>query len=164
MGELVGASEPTINRIQRMFVASYILPVTHDHLVLEAFRLVDRANFVPDSHILEAYANKPLPLTPDGSATISQPEIVGMMLDNAGLTGNENVLEVGTGARPISCAATIQGQSRAKGFTRSSEFSRKVGQPTSRRSTVNCETVSREEKSLFDARCSLEMEGTSFGP
>lgn len=98
MGELVGPPEPTISRIQRAFVSQYILPVTDDPLLLEAFRHVDRGSFVLDSHILEAYANKPLPLTPDGSATISQPVIVARMLDKAGLTGTENVLEVGTGS------------------------------------------------------------------
>ena len=64
--------------------------------VLEAFRRVPRQEFVPDHLKGRAYADSPLPLG-KGQA-ISQPYMVAIMTQSAGLTPGERVLEIGTGS------------------------------------------------------------------
>jgi len=56
---------------------------------------VPRHEFVPPQWITQAYADEPLPI--GHGQTISQPYIVAAMAAALGLTGSENVLEVGTG-------------------------------------------------------------------
>lgn len=67
-----------------------------DKRVLDAMSRVPREKFVsPDLQHL-AYEDRPLPI---GQAqTISQPLIVAMMTEALELTGNEKVLEIGTGS------------------------------------------------------------------
>lgn len=68
----------------------------HSEQVLKAMDKVHRESFLPE-HIREfAYEDSPLPI-PEGQ-TISQPYIVGYMLDSLDLRGGERVLEVGTGS------------------------------------------------------------------
>ncbi len=67
-----------------------------DLRVLDAMRRVPRHRFVPPDQAGHAYENHPLDLA--SGQTISQPLIVALMLQAAKLTGNENVLEVGTGS------------------------------------------------------------------
>jgi protein-L-isoaspartate(D-aspartate) O-methyltransferase len=67
-----------------------------DRRVLAAMRAVERHLFVPDDLRGRAYGDYPLPIG-DGQ-TISQPYIVALMSELAGLTGSETVLEVGTGS------------------------------------------------------------------
>jgi protein-L-isoaspartate(D-aspartate) O-methyltransferase len=57
---------------------------------------VERHLFVPPELAALAYADHPLPIG-DGQ-TISQPYIVAVMTEAAGLRGGEKVLEVGTGS------------------------------------------------------------------
>lgn len=64
--------------------------------VLEAFRAVPRHLFVPEGRRQYAYADGPLPI--GEGQTISQPYIVALMTDLLRLTGEEKVLEVGTGS------------------------------------------------------------------
>jgi protein-L-isoaspartate(D-aspartate) O-methyltransferase len=64
--------------------------------VLAAMRLVPRDRFVPAEYADHAYDDGPLPIGSD--QTISQPYIVGLMSEIAELTGNERVLEIGTGS------------------------------------------------------------------
>ena len=66
-----------------------------DQRVLNAMRRVPREVFVPDSIASSAYADGALPI--DCNQTISQPVIVAMMTEALQLTGNEKVLEIGTG-------------------------------------------------------------------
>ena len=66
-----------------------------DRRVLEAFRHVDRAWFVPGRAAAEAYADNPLPI--GEGQTISQPWIVAYQLELLRLDGTERVLEIGTG-------------------------------------------------------------------
>jgi protein-L-isoaspartate(D-aspartate) O-methyltransferase len=67
-----------------------------DERVLEAMRQVPRHCFVtPDYHHL-AYSDGPLPI--GSGQTISQPYIVALMSELLGLSGDEQVLEVGTGS------------------------------------------------------------------
>jgi protein-L-isoaspartate(D-aspartate) O-methyltransferase len=67
-----------------------------DKRVLEAVGRIPRECFVPDHYEFGAYKNEPLPI--GHNQTISQPLIVAMMAEALELTGDEKVLEVGTGS------------------------------------------------------------------
>ena len=67
-----------------------------DPRVLEALRKVPREAFVPKSLREFAYDDSPLPIA-EGQ-TISQPYIVGLMLEAAGLDPGDRLLEVGAGS------------------------------------------------------------------
>jgi len=64
--------------------------------VLEAMSRVPRHLFAQDSLRHRAYGDAPLPI--GENQTISQPYIVGAMTEALGLTGEERVLEIGTGS------------------------------------------------------------------
>ena len=67
-----------------------------DPKVLDAMIKVPRHLFVPKKLIPRAYADCPLPI--GEGQTISQPYIVALMTEKLALTGNERVLEIGTGS------------------------------------------------------------------
>lgn len=67
----------------------------HDPAVLEAMRTVPRHLFVEDALRSQAYGDFPLPI--GRGQTISQPYIVAIMTQKLELSGQENVLEIGTG-------------------------------------------------------------------
>ena len=67
-----------------------------DVRVLEAMKTVPRHCFVDDAMQSRAYGDFPLPIS--SGQTISQPYIVASMTEALGLTGNESVLEIGTGS------------------------------------------------------------------
>jgi protein-L-isoaspartate(D-aspartate) O-methyltransferase len=67
-----------------------------DPLVLQAMRAVPRHLFVPEEIRGYAYYDQPLPIGYE--QTISQPFIVALMTELAGLEGWESVLEIGTGS------------------------------------------------------------------
>lgn len=67
-----------------------------DPRVIEALRKVPREEFVRAHDRHAAYDNRALPI--GKGQTISQPLIVGLMTQLLDLTGNERVLEVGTGS------------------------------------------------------------------
>jgi protein-L-isoaspartate(D-aspartate) O-methyltransferase len=67
-----------------------------DPRVLEAFRSIPREAFVPQNLRASAYDDTPLPLT--RGQTISQPYIVAFMTEALRLSGDEKVLEIGTGS------------------------------------------------------------------
>ena len=64
--------------------------------ILQAFRTIPRHLFVPEKYQTDAYTDHPLPI--GNGQTISQPYIVALMTSNLMLTGNEKVLEIGTGS------------------------------------------------------------------
>jgi protein-L-isoaspartate(D-aspartate) O-methyltransferase len=66
-----------------------------DPRLLDAIRAIPRAAFVPPEQRAHAYMDAPLPI-PHGQVT-TQPSLIATMLDALELTGEENVLEVGTG-------------------------------------------------------------------
>jgi protein-L-isoaspartate(D-aspartate) O-methyltransferase len=67
-----------------------------DERILEAFRLVPREQFVRDGLGHLAYGDHPLPI--EAGQTISQPYIVALMIEAAGITPGDKVLEVGAGS------------------------------------------------------------------
>jgi len=67
-----------------------------DERVLEAMGEVPRHEFVAPADLERAYGDHPLPI--GYGQTISQPYIVGLMLEALELKGYERVLEVGTGS------------------------------------------------------------------
>jgi len=67
-----------------------------DKRVLEALARVPRERFVPPEYQQIAYEDRPLPI--GLNQTISQPYIVAVMTQGLELTGDERVLEVGTGS------------------------------------------------------------------
>ena len=67
-----------------------------DKRVLAALARVPRERFVPPSSQHLAYEDRPLPI--GFEQTISQPFIIALMTEALELTGNEKVLEVGTGS------------------------------------------------------------------
>lgn len=68
----------------------------HSDRVLAALASVPREQFVPPPLRPMAYADRALPI--DCEQTISQPYIVALMTQALELSGNEQVLEVGTGS------------------------------------------------------------------
>jgi protein-L-isoaspartate(D-aspartate) O-methyltransferase len=66
-----------------------------DPRLLDAFRAVPRAAFVPPELVREAYVDEPLPI-PHGQVT-TQPSLVARMVEALRLEGAERVLEVGSG-------------------------------------------------------------------
>jgi protein-L-isoaspartate(D-aspartate) O-methyltransferase len=81
---------------ERMLREQIIARGVSDPRVLEAFRAVPRELFVPRALQDAAYEDSPLPLT--RGQTISQPYIVALMTETLRLTGDEQVLEIGTGS------------------------------------------------------------------
>lgn len=68
----------------------------HDERVLEAMRKVPRHLFVQQALQAQAYSDLPLPI--GEKQTISHPYIVAYMTQALQLSGNERVLEIGTGS------------------------------------------------------------------
>ena len=64
--------------------------------VLDAFRQVPREAFVPEEMREFAYEDGPLPI--GQGQTISQPYIVALMIEAAGVSPGDRVLEVGAGS------------------------------------------------------------------
>ncbi|MBI4006528.1 MAG: protein-L-isoaspartate(D-aspartate) O-methyltransferase [Gammaproteobacteria bacterium] len=76
--------------------SDYIGKTTLDERVMAVMAKVPRHEFVPDKVKSYAYANRPLPI--GEGQTISQPYIVALMTDLAGIDQDSIVLEVGTGS------------------------------------------------------------------
>ncbi|MDX1620354.1 MAG: protein-L-isoaspartate(D-aspartate) O-methyltransferase, partial [Nitriliruptorales bacterium] len=66
-----------------------------DERVLEAVRDIDRATFLPAGEERARDLDRPVPI--GHGQTTSQPSLIAMMIAALDLTGDENVLEIGTG-------------------------------------------------------------------
>lgn len=92
---------------RRQMVAQLREAGVRDPRVLEAMDRVPRECFVAPELAEEAYEDRPLPI--HAGATISAPSIVARMTEALELTGDERVLEVGTGsgyaAAVLACCA-----------------------------------------------------------
>jgi len=64
--------------------------------ILDAFLAVPREAFISEDYAHLAYGDHPLPI--EAGQTISQPYIVGLMIQAAGIGPGDNVLEVGAGS------------------------------------------------------------------
>jgi len=80
--------QPLLDELQRHGIS--------DERVLAALRRVPRDRFVPESIQDQAWANTALPI--GAGQTISQPYIVALMTQALKLSGQERVLESGTGS------------------------------------------------------------------
>lgn len=80
--------------------------------VMAALRRVPRHEFVPPEYRALAYENRPLPI--GEGQTISQPFIVALMTDLAGVESDSVVLEIGTGS---GYQAAILGEIAARVYT-----------------------------------------------
>ncbi|HET7816636.1 MAG TPA: protein-L-isoaspartate(D-aspartate) O-methyltransferase [Sphingomicrobium sp.] len=67
-----------------------------DPAILNAFSDVPRELFVAPDHAAQAYGDHPLPI--EAGQTISQPYIVALMIEAAGIGPGDKVLEVGAGS------------------------------------------------------------------
>jgi protein-L-isoaspartate(D-aspartate) O-methyltransferase len=67
-----------------------------DPAILDAFREVPREAFVSPDYATAAYDDHPLPI--EAGQTISQPYIVALMIEAAGIKSGDKVLEVGAGS------------------------------------------------------------------
>jgi protein-L-isoaspartate(D-aspartate) O-methyltransferase len=67
----------------------------HDQRIVQAFRTVDRADFVPEVLRAHAYRDRPVGLPED--QTTSQPSLIARMIDAARPAPTDTALEVGTG-------------------------------------------------------------------
>jgi protein-L-isoaspartate(D-aspartate) O-methyltransferase len=84
-------NQPATEQLVRAVAAAGV----GDERVLEAFRSVPRAGFVPAESVGRAYVDEPLPI-PHAQVT-TQPSLVAKMVEALELRGDERVLEVGTG-------------------------------------------------------------------
>jgi len=66
-----------------------------DRRIVEAFRAIDRANFVPGRYRFDAYRDRPVGIPED--QTTSQPSLIARMIDVTAPKQDDNVLEVGAG-------------------------------------------------------------------
>jgi len=85
-----------LNERQRMVDEQIVTRGLREARLLEAMRSVPRHCFVPPEYRHLAYADGPLPI--GSGQTISQPYIVALMTHLLSLTGEEKVLEIGTGS------------------------------------------------------------------
>ncbi len=80
----------------RAELISHLRTEIRDERVLAAMARIPRERFVPPEEQHLAYEDRPLPIGFD--QTISQPLIIALMTEALELTGNDKVLEVGTGS------------------------------------------------------------------
>jgi protein-L-isoaspartate(D-aspartate) O-methyltransferase len=83
-------------RRARMVEEQLVRRGIQDRRVLDAMSRIERHRFVPESQLVNAYGDFPVPLGEE--QTLSQPYIVALMTEALGLEGGERVLEVGTGS------------------------------------------------------------------
>lgn len=83
-------------KAEQMVVSQIIARGVTDQRVIDVMKTTPRHLFVPADVIEYAYNDHPLPI--GYGQTISQPYIVALMTELLNLTGNEKVLEIGTGS------------------------------------------------------------------
>lgn len=83
--------------LRKRMVAEQLVPRgISDKRVLDAFLKVERHKFISEEARGNAYADFPVPI--GEGQTISQPYIVALMTQSLDLSGEEKVLEIGTGS------------------------------------------------------------------
>ena len=81
---------------ERMVETQIVTRGVRQPAVLQAMKTVPRHLFVPEPFRAQSYEDYPLPI--GAQQTISQPYIVARMTELLDLTGDERVLEIGTGS------------------------------------------------------------------
>ncbi|QQR76247.1 MAG: protein-L-isoaspartate(D-aspartate) O-methyltransferase [Holophagales bacterium] len=81
---------------ERMVDTQIVTRGVRQPAVLQAMKAVPRHLFVPEPFRAQSYEDYPLPI--GAQQTISQPYIVALMTELLDLTGDERVLEIGTGS------------------------------------------------------------------
>ena len=100
--EAVAGDDREFARLRGLMVERYVEGRgVRDPRVLDAMRKVPRHVFVPQVVRAKAHGEGALPI--GAGQTISQPYIVGRMIELLELTGKEKVLEVGTGTGYQAC-------------------------------------------------------------
>ena len=94
--DALGQQEREFAHLRALMVERHVAARgVRDERVLQAMRDVPRHLFVPAMYAAKAYGPGALPI--GAKQTISQPYIVGRMIELLELTGKEKVLEIGTG-------------------------------------------------------------------
>ena len=90
--------------------------------IIEAFKLIDRTDFVLEEYKNEAYVNAPLPI--GFGQTISQPLTVAFMLELLEPKAGEKILDVGAGSGWVSAllAKIVGDKGKIIGIERISEL------------------------------------------
>lgn len=96
MAQKAGEEAALVKKRQQMVKSQIKSRGIKDESVIEAILKVPRHLFVPPSYRNEAYEDYPLPI--GEGQTISQPYIVALMTQVAGIKPGEKVLEIGTGS------------------------------------------------------------------
>ena len=122
--------------------------------LLEAMRSVPREAFVPE-HLAElAYEDSPLPI--EAAQTISQPYIVALMIEAAGIEPGDKVLEIGAGS---GYAAAVMGKVAGEvlAIERHRELAKLAGERMARLGYTNVDILEGDgteglpEEAPFDA-------------
>jgi protein-L-isoaspartate(D-aspartate) O-methyltransferase len=135
-----------------------------DERVLEAMREVPRELFVPENQRRRAYADSALPI--GSGQTISQPWIVAAICQAMELSGEEKVLEIGTGSG-YSAAVLARLVAEVVTIERHEELAREAAAPLRELGAANVEIVVGDgsrglpERAPFEA---IAVHATAPGP
>ena len=82
--------------MQRLVDTMIVSGILRSPEIIDAFEVVDRKYFVPESFREHIYADRPLPIGND--QTISQPSTVAFMLEHLSVQEGDKVLDIGSGS------------------------------------------------------------------
>lgn len=111
--------------------------------VEDAFRKVDRANFIPEEYRHRAYADRPLPIAEE--ATISAPHMVAKNTELLEVEEDSSVVEIGSGSGyQLAILSELAGEVLGV--------------------EIEEELAQKSRKSLSDRENVTVLEGSGFGP
>ena len=89
--------------------------IVTDNRVVSAMESIPRAQFIPEKHVHMAEEDKAIPI--GYNQTISQPTLVGRMLEEASIRNRDSVMEIGSGSGYV-CALLSKLSKKVIGFER----------------------------------------------